>query len=90
MSNLQRLADDLTMTFTRNKSGAYDIWFNFAGVTKHASISLMALSEKSGAIIGEAIKQWVEVQVEKHCAALIEAEERQQEIDDNSQFGVGG
>ena len=74
---------------TKSENGR-DVWLHFkAADGMSCGLSIAALAEKSGPLIGKALRSWASDRLEEHDAEKIAAEERMQEITDNSQFGVG-
>jgi hypothetical protein len=92
MSNTLEIGHGLKLNFTREaaKTLPSDIWIWFTGSDgKSAGISVAALAEKTGTIIGEGLRSWASDRINDHMAAKIAAEDGAREREDNSQFGVG-
>ncbi len=90
MNDPQTTDNGLSFRVTKDANGNHDVWLNFKASTgRSASISIAAYAENKGHIIGKALREWADDVIEKHYAAAIQEEDRQREIDDNSQFGVG-
>lgn len=83
--------DGLSLRFTQTSDGKRDVWLNFVSVDdgKSCSLSIAAIADRSGSIVGAALRGWASDRINDHLARKIAAEEAAQQIADNGQFGVG-
>lgn len=81
----------LTIKFTQTSDGKRDVWLNFVSAEdgKSCSLSVAAMAERSGSIIGAALRGWASDRISEHLAENIAAEDAAQVARDNSQFGAG-
>ena len=91
MSNYLTLSHGLSLTFTREANGSQDVWINFKSEEgKAASLSVAAMAERNGTIIGNALKAWALDRLEEYHAEKIKEEEEKEEKLADGQFGAGG
>lgn len=71
-------------------SGDRDVWLHFKSENgKSAMLSVAAMAEKKGGIIGAALRGWAEDRVAEFDASGVEEEARREAEAANGQFGVG-
>lgn len=92
MNNRIEIGHGLALQFTTTGGSTVpsDVWIQFQGEDgKAASISIAAMAERSGAIIGGGLRSWAHDRIDQYMAAKIAAEDAAAEKAANGQFGVG-
>jgi hypothetical protein len=88
---MNHLSDNLALKFTsQSESKTHDVWLCFKTSTgKHAMLSVAALADRSGHLIGTALREWASERLDEHFTAAIAAEDTAEETRAHDQFGVG-